>query len=70
MSDDKIKTFPGTMRTDTPVVTEDTYKAENELVNELQELLMKFDGRVSNVAMVGTLTTYATLISIESMSGD
>ena len=70
MSDDKIKMFPGVKQTGAPVVTTETYRVENELVEGLQELLMKFDGRISNVAMVGALTTYATLISIESMSGD
>ena len=68
MSDDKIVDFPGAPRNGMPVMTADTFKAENAFVAELQELLYKYDGMISNVAMVGTLNTYATLIAIESMS--
>lgn len=59
--------MPGVVDTDTPVLTEDHFKIEEQLVSELEEIILKYNGRVSNVAIIGAFQLYANMISLGSL---
>ncbi len=59
--------MPGVVDTDTPVLTEDHFKIEEALVTDLEEIILKYNGRVSNVAIIGAFQLYANMISLGSL---
>ena len=59
--------MPGVVDTDTPVLTEDHFKIEEQLVTDLEEIILKYNGRVSNVAIIGAFQLYANMISLGSL---
>lgn len=59
--------MPGVVDTDTPVLTEDHFKIEEKLVTDLEEIILKYNGRVSNVAIIGAFQLYANMISLGSL---
>jgi len=69
MSDDKIVTFPGVSDTETPVFTDKHLETEEKLVEDLSKVLDKYNGKVSNLAMIGALNLYASLVSLGSLEG-
>lgn len=69
MSDDvpdNIVAMPG-VDTSKSLLEKDDYQYEIMLAADIKGLLNKYDGLVTNVALVGTLTSFATLVSIESI---
>ena len=59
--------MPGVVDTGTPVLTEDHFKIEEQLVTDLEEIILKYNGRVSNVAIIGAFQLYANMISLGSL---
>ena len=70
MSDDKVVTMPGVISTDAPIKTIEDLKDESNLLEDLQRVLDKYNGRVTNLSMVGALTIYANQIAIGSILGE
>ena len=70
MSDDKVIKMPGVTSTETRVKTADDYKVETALLQDLQYVLDKYNGKVTNLSMVGALTIYANNIAIGSLLGE
>lgn len=70
MSDDKVVTMPGIENTDLPVFTGESVEIESQLVDDIGELLAKYNGKVTNVAMIGALQLYSTMVSIGSIGGE
>ena len=70
MSDDKVVTMPGIGNTDLPVFTGESVEIESKLVDDIGELLAKYNGKVTNVAMIGALQLYSTMVSIGSIGGE
>tara|TARA_R110002074_G_scaffold196078_1_gene362770 strand:+ start:10170 stop:10388 length:219 start_codon:yes stop_codon:yes gene_type:complete len=69
MSDDNVVTFPGVSDTETPVFTDKHFESEEKLIEDLSELLEKYNGKVSNLALIGALNLYANLVSLGSLEG-
>ena len=67
MKNKKVVTMPGVVDTGTPVLTEDHFKIEEQLVTDLEEIILKYNGRVSNVAIIGAFQLYANMISLGSL---
>jgi hypothetical protein len=67
MKNKKVLTMPGVVDTDTPVLTEDHFKIEEALVTDLEKIILKYNGRVSNVAIIGAFQLYANMISLGSL---
>ena len=42
----------------------DKYVAENDMLNDVGELVNKYNGRVTNVAMLGVLQATANFVSL------
>lgn len=63
---DNVVVMPGVDPTK-PLMKENDYIHEIELAADIKELLNKYDGVVTNVALVGTLTSFATLVALESI---
>tara|TARA_R100000365_G_C2746006_1_gene75106 strand:- start:2076 stop:2297 length:222 start_codon:yes stop_codon:yes gene_type:complete len=71
MSDKKkVVQMPGVLSTDEPVLTEEHFKVEEDLVQELDELIQKYNGRLSNLAMVGALGLYMNMVSLGCLEVD
>jgi hypothetical protein len=65
MSDKKkVVQMPGVLATDEPVLTEEHFKVEENLIQELDELVHKYNGRMSNLAMIGALGLYMNMVSL------
>jgi len=70
MSDDKVVTMPGVISTDAPIKTIEDLRDESNLLDDLQRVLDKYNGKVTNLSMVGALTIYANQIAIGSILGE
>jgi uncharacterized protein YejL (UPF0352 family) len=70
MSDNKVITMPGVSDTETPVFSDKHFEAEERLVAELAEILERFNGKVSNLALIGALNLYANLVALGSLEED
>lgn len=70
MSDNKVVTMPGVINTDAPVKTTEDLKDESNLLRDLQYVLDKYNGKVTNLSMVGALTIYANQIALGSLLGE
>lgn len=67
MKKNKVVKMPGVVDTETPVLTEDHFETEQEMVRDIEELVHKYNGKVSNIAMIGALSLYANMISLGSL---
>jgi len=67
MSDDKVVKMPGVHNTDEPVLTDAHLAVEEALVQDIGEILEMYSGRISNVAMIGSLNLIATMVSLGSI---
>lgn len=67
MSDDKVVTMPGVHNTNEPVLTDAHLAVEEALVQDIGEVLEMYSGRISNVAMIGSLNLIATMVSLGSI---
>ena len=67
MSDDKVVKMPGVRNTDEPVLTDAHLAVEEALVQDIGEVLEMYSGRISNVAMIGSLNLIATRVSLGSI---
>lgn len=67
MKKNKVVRMPGVVDTETPVLTEDHFETEQEMVRDIEELVHKYNGKVSNIAMIGALSLYANMISLGSL---
>ncbi len=70
MSNDKVVTMPGVVNTNARVITSNELKAESNLLDDLQVLLEKYNGKVTNLSMVGALTIYANQVMLGSLLGE
>ena len=70
MTDDKVVTMPGVINTEARVKTVEDLKDEEDLLMDLQSVLDKYNGRVTNLSMVGALNIYANQIAIGSILGE
>jgi|TARA_R110000782_G_scaffold196594_3_gene285917 hypothetical protein len=70
MSNDKVITMPGVLNTSARVITSNELKAESNLLDDLQALLEKYNGKVTNLSMVGALTIYANQVMLGSLLGE
>ena len=70
MSNDKVVTMPGVINTEARIKTVEDLKDEEGLLMDLQSVLDKYNGRVTNLSMVGALTIYANPIAIASILGE
>jgi len=70
MSNDKVVTMPGVVNTSARVITSNELKAESNLLDDLQVLLEKYNGKVTNLSMVGALTIYANQVMLGSLLGE
>tara|TARA_R110000787_G_scaffold5197_1_gene19109 strand:- start:3843 stop:4067 length:225 start_codon:yes stop_codon:yes gene_type:complete len=70
MSNDKVITMPGVVNTSARVITSNELKAESNLLDDLQALLEKYNGKVTNLSMVGALTIYANQVMLGSLLGE
>jgi hypothetical protein len=70
MSNDKVVTMPGVVNTSARVITSNELKAESNLLDDLQALLEKYNGKVTNLSMVGALTIYANQVMLGSLLGE
>tara|TARA_R110000744_G_scaffold6570_3_gene22907 strand:+ start:709 stop:933 length:225 start_codon:yes stop_codon:yes gene_type:complete len=70
MSNDKVVTMPGVLNTSARVITSNELKAESNLLDDLQALLEKYNGKVTNLSMVGALTIYANQVMLGSLLGE
>ena len=62
--------IPGVTDTSTPLLTEAHFETEEKLIEDLGELLESYNGKVSNLAMVGALTLYANMVSLGSLEAN
>lgn len=67
MSDDKVVKMPGVHNTNEPVLTDAHLAVEEALVQDIGEVLEMYSGRISNVAMIGSLNLIATMVSLGSI---
>ena len=67
MSDDKVVKMPGVHNTDEPILTDARLAVEEALVQDIGEVLEMYSGRISNVAMIGSLNLIATMVSLGSI---
>ena len=67
MSDDKVVKMPGVHNTNEPVLTDAHLATEEALVQDIGEVLEMYSGRISNVAMIGSLNLIATMVSLGSI---
>lgn len=67
MSDDKVVKMPGVRNTDEPILTDAHLAVEEALVQDIGEVLEMYSGRISNVAMIGSLNLIATMVSLGSI---
>jgi len=67
MKKNKVVKMPGVVDTEAPVLTEDHFETEQEMVRDIEELVHKYNGKVSNIAMIGALGLYANMISLGSL---
>ncbi len=67
MKDKKVVKMPGVSDTEEPILTEGHFKVEQDLVSDLEDLIFKYNGRVSNVALIGALTLYSNMVSVASL---
>lgn len=67
MNKDKVVKMPGVIDTDTPVLTEGHFQIEQDMVADIEEVVHRYNGRVSNIAMIGALSLYANMISLGSL---
>ncbi len=59
--------MPGVYNTEEPLLTQEHFKVEQEMVSDLEGLIHKYNGRVSNVALIGALSLYSNMVSIGSL---
>tara|TARA_B110000858_G_scaffold176428_1_gene210631 strand:- start:1914 stop:2132 length:219 start_codon:yes stop_codon:yes gene_type:complete len=67
---DNITALPGVTRVDQPLLHDGYFETEQELLTDLQGILEKYNGKISNVALIGSLTLFANMISLGSLGGD
>lgn len=67
MKKNKVVKMPGVVDTEAPVLTEDHFETEQEMVRDIEELVHKYNGKVSNISMIGALSLYANMISLGSL---
>tara|TARA_R110000822_G_scaffold80320_3_gene191457 strand:+ start:19906 stop:20130 length:225 start_codon:yes stop_codon:yes gene_type:complete len=70
MSNDNVVTMPGVVNTSAQVITSNELKAESNLLDDLQALLEKYNGKITNLSMVGALTIYANQVMLGSLLGE
>ena len=59
--------MPGVYNTEEPLLTQEHFKVEQEMVSDLEDLIHKYNGRVSNIALIGALSLYSNMVSIGSL---
>lgn len=67
MKKNKVVKMPGVVDTETPVLTEEHFEIEQAMVRDIEEVVHKYNGRVSNIAMIGALSLYSNMISLGSL---
>ena len=67
MKDKKVVKMPGVYSTEEPLLTQEHFKVEQEMVSDLEDLIHKYNGRVSNIALIGALSLYSNMVSIGSL---
>jgi len=67
MSNDKVVTMPGVVDTDVPVVTSESFIVEESLLADLGDVLESYNGRISNVSMLGCLNLITMTVTLSSL---
>lgn len=64
---DNVTSMPGVSPTD-PKIEPNKYDAENALMEDLKNLIEKYNGLISNVAMVGCIQITQDMLTINLMT--
>lgn len=60
----EVVKFPGTFSPELPKLTKDKLELEQEMAEEVEALIRRYQAHVSNVAIIGILTSTATYVAL------